>query len=72
MAGPPAMVDQNLQQMIPFLQTRCRPPLRLRSAFAILTGLLVHSLCNLRVRRTKKNSLMKNARCDHYHAIETA
>jgi hypothetical protein len=48
------MVDQNLQQMIPFLQTRCRPPLRLRSAFAILTGLLVHSLCNLRVRRTKK------------------
>jgi hypothetical protein len=41
-----AMINQNLQQIIPFLQTRCRL-LRLRSAFAILTGLLIHSLCNL-------------------------
>jgi hypothetical protein len=42
--------DQNLQQMSPFLQTR-RRLLRRRSAFAILTGLLIHSLCNLFIDR---------------------
>ena len=36
--------------MSPFLQTR-RRLLRRRSAFAILTGLLIHSLCNLLIDR---------------------
>ena len=36
--------------MSPFLQTR-RRLLRRRSAFAILTGLLIHSLCNLFIDR---------------------
>jgi hypothetical protein len=38
--------DQNLQHISPFLHAR-RRLVRRRSAFAILTGLLVHSLCNL-------------------------
>lgn len=45
--------DQNLQQTIPFLQARRRRrrPLCLRSALAILTGLPVHSPCNLRIQK---------------------
>jgi hypothetical protein len=44
---------QNLQQISPFLQPK-RIQACLRSAFAILTGLLIHSLCNLFIDQNKK------------------
>jgi hypothetical protein len=44
---------QNLQQTSPFLQPK-RIRACLRSAVAILAGLLIHSLCNLFINRTKK------------------
>jgi hypothetical protein len=44
---------QNLQQISPFLQPK-RIQACLRSAFAILTGLLIHSLCNLFINQNKK------------------